>query len=290
MEDIRIDSLTKVPFEAVADAFLEAFADYGMTLDYESLAAMLKRRGARFDLSFAAFAGNRIVSFIINGVGEFAGQTTAYDTGTGTVKEFRGRGLTDRIFNYSVSRLVEAGVERYLLEVLTHNAPAVKIYSRQGFSVVREFECYTAPNAQAAAQLSAKVAAAVRVEAVSVADIERHAEFMDFAPSWQNSLESVKRNPEAFLCLMAYDGERPIGWGVSETAYGDITLLAVDRRYRRRGVGSRLLLELIKKNHIGSAKVLNIEDSEAAEPAKRFLESVGFSLSCRQYEMVRGLQ
>lgn len=50
---------------------------------------MLIRRGYESRLSFAAFADGEIVAFTLNGVGQFNGIPTAYDTGTGTVKDYR---------------------------------------------------------------------------------------------------------------------------------------------------------------------------------------------------------
>ena len=285
--DIEIRSLAGISFDEIAQAFLEAFSDYDIKLDRESLFAMLKRRGARMDLSFAAFHGQRIVSFIINGIGTFAGSATAYDTGTGTVKEFRGLGLTDRILNHSFDVLESAGITTYLLEVLEHNAPAVRIYTRQGFAIEREFGCYTGEVAAITGRLSCRVSENLRIERSTVDEIERYASFMDFMPSWQNSLDSVRRNPDAFLCLTANVGDVVVGWGVSETAYGDITLLAVDGAYRRQGVGSRLLLELVSASVPDRVKVLNVDDS--CECMKSFVENSGLELSCRQYEMMKHL-
>ena len=285
--DIEIQSLASMPFDQVSNAFLAAFADYGLELDKDTLSAMFKRRGANMELSFAALAKGRIVSFIINGVGCYNGRATAYDTGTGTIKEFRGLGLTDRIFNYSVDYLVKAGIEAYLLEVLTHNLPAVKIYSRQGFEISREFDCYSADNAVITGILRQKADETMTIGKISVREMERYASFMDFRPSWQNSLDSIKRNPDAFVCLMAYKGGEPVGWGVSEAAYGDISLMAVDGKHRRRGVGSRILLELVRANRIERTKVLNVDDGCVA--MKDFLTQAGFKLSCRQYEMCKSL-
>ncbi len=288
MMEIEIRSLAETPFDDVANAFLEAFADYGLTLDKVSLAAMLKRRGARMDLSFAAFSGGRIVSFIINGVGMYDGVMMAYDTGTGTIKEYRRQGLTDRIFANAQTRLADAGVGCYLLEVLTDNAPAVKIYTRQGFGIEREFDCFSASRQDVVDRLSRKANADIRISEATVDDICRYApDFFDFSPSWQNTLQSVRRNPEAFVCFMAsVDGE-VAGIGVSETAYGDITLLAVDKARRRHGIGSRLLLELAGASLLQSVKALNVESSCVG--MKEFLLTSGFSLSCRQYEMRKRL-
>lgn len=288
IEKINIRSLKGVPFEVVAEAFLNAFADYGMTLDEESLAAMLRRRGAKMELSFAAFDDEgRIVSFILNGIGNHGGRATAYDTGTGTIKEYRGQGLTDRIFSYSLTHLKQAGIENYLLEVLTHNTPAVKIYSRQGFETVRRLDCYTADNQQALDSLADKANRDIEIREMAVDEAQRCTSFIDFTPSWQNSFDSVRRNPEAFTCLIAYSGGIPVGMGISETAYGDITQVAVDPTHRRKGIGSRLLSELIGRNRIDRAKVLNVDHS--CEAMGEFLCRSGFTLSCDQYEMCKPL-
>lgn len=284
---IRIESLKNIPFDEISDAFMAAFADYGMPLDKSSLNDMFIRRGARFDLSFAAFDGDRIVSFIINGTGCFNGRVTAYDTGTGTLKEYRGIRLTDMIFNHSVPLLKEAGVEAYLLEVLTHNAPAVKIYKRQGFGITREFNCYCSENRLIQKRLQKVGNQCIDIREVEAEDVGIASRFMDFNPSWQNSLDSICRNRQAFKCLMSYVDDKPVGIGVSEIAYGDISLLAVDRAYRRQGIGSALLHRLIEFNLCNRAKVINVEDS--CDDMKSFLVNAGFELTCRQYEMAKML-
>ncbi|MBD5367118.1 MAG: GNAT family N-acetyltransferase [Bacteroides sp.] len=288
--DITIRCLAGIEPAVIHKAFLEAFSDYAITLDEQSLAAMLKRRGARFDLSFGALNGDgRLVSFIINGIDSHNGHTSAYDTGTGTVREYRGMGLTDRIFSFQTDHLVSAGVDTYVLEVLTDNTPAVKIYTRQGFERVRKLDCFTADNSHVIDSVSDRAAAAVvTVGETTVDEIAQLGHFMDFTPSWQNTLASVGRNQGAFLCMAAYSPDgREVGFGVSETAYGDITLLAVDPAHRRRGIGSRLLAELTSANHIDRAKALNIDST--CTPMRLFLEASGFDLACHQYEMTKKL-
>ena len=106
----RIQSLEKISHEALFEAFKEAFRDYEMQLSREEMLRMLKRRGFVPELSFGAFSGNRLVAFTFNGVGSFNGLHTAYDTGTGTIEDFRGSGLASRIFEYSIPHLKNAGI------------------------------------------------------------------------------------------------------------------------------------------------------------------------------------
>ncbi len=244
---------------------------------------MLLRRGMRPELSFGAFADGRIVSFILNGIGLYDGKLTAYDTGTGTLPEYRGRGLTDQIFAHSLTPLREAGVETYLLEVLTHNIPAVKIYERQGFEIAREFDCFAGAVDNVLAALAQKSSTEIVTQETTPQEIVPLIPWMDFAPSWQNSIESVKRNPGAFHCITAFEGERPVGFGISETAYGDITMLAVAPDRRRLGIGSRLLAELTRMSLLPNITALNIPST--ATLAINFLTTSSLTPTCRQYEM-----
>ncbi len=79
---MEIRSLENTSSDELFQAFEQAFADYEIRLNRAQHLAMLKRRGFRPELSFAAFDGDRIVSFTCNGTGDFYGSLTAYDTGT----------------------------------------------------------------------------------------------------------------------------------------------------------------------------------------------------------------
>ena len=143
---MEIKSLAKTDFDTIFKAFNQAFADYEIKINDVQLKAMLKRRGYHPELSFAAFDGNEIVAFTLNGIGNFNGVSTAYDTGTGTLKAYRGQGLATKIFEHSIPHLKEANIGQYLLEVLQHNTKAVSVYRNLGFEVSREFHYFMQKN------------------------------------------------------------------------------------------------------------------------------------------------
>lgn len=111
---IEIKNLEGISFEQIYTAFKSAFSDYEISVDKTELKSMLKRRGFNPALSFGAFYDDNIVAFTFNGIGKYYnGKLTAYDTGTGTRKEFRGQGLAKRIFTHSMPFLKNAGIENY---------------------------------------------------------------------------------------------------------------------------------------------------------------------------------
>lgn len=112
---MEIKSLENTGFDTLFEAFNAAFAGYEVQLNKSELQTMLKRRGFNPALSFAAFDGDKIVSFTCNGTGDYNGVKTAYDTGTGTLEAYRGNGLATQIFETSIPYLREAGIKEYLL-------------------------------------------------------------------------------------------------------------------------------------------------------------------------------
>ncbi|WP_300703922.1 hypothetical protein [Bacteroides sp.] len=77
---IEIKSFANIGFDVLFTAFEQAFAEYEVQQDKVQLQRMLKRRGFNPNLSFAAFEGDKIVAFTLNGIGNYYGVRTAYDT------------------------------------------------------------------------------------------------------------------------------------------------------------------------------------------------------------------
>lgn len=283
---MEIHSLGKTNFDTLFKAFDQAFADYEVQQNKVQLHTMLKRRGFDPALSFAAFDGDEIVSFTCNGVGDFCGVPTAYDTGTGTLKSYRGQGLATRIFEHAIPYLKATGIRQYLLEVLQHNTGAVSVYRKLGFEVTREFNYFRQENAGIRNELKV-IDFPYSVRPVNIHEHDSISGFWDFEPSWQNSLESIARSPGDFVSLGVFSDERLVGYCVFEPASGDVTQLAVDKRYRRRGIASLLLQQMLELNQYESVKVINTDISCASITG--FLQAKNIEVKGKQFEMIRKL-
>jgi len=281
-----IQSLKNASFDTVFTAFNQAFDDYEIQLNKVELERMLKRRGYVPELSFGAFDKDVLVSFTLNGIGNFNGTKTAYDTGTGTIKAYRGQGLATQIFQYSVPFLKEAGVGQYLLEVLQHNEKAVSIYRKQGFKVSREFNYFVQEMSHIHFRAE-KDASDLEYKTVPYSTIEACTSFHDFEPSWQNNYEAIQRTPDDYIVIAAYNAQVVVGYCVFEPLSGDITQLAVDIAFRRKGIATELLKQALMHNQHGSAKLINAEvDCEAITS---FMASVEIPVCGQQFEMIKKL-
>ncbi len=282
----QIKSLKNIGFDELYEAFSQAFIDYDIQIGRSELADMLKRRGNIPELSFGAFEDGQLVSFTFNGIGEFNGIKTAYDTGTGTIKEKRGKGLAKSIFEYSVPFLKEAGIQQYLLEVLQHNTKAVTLYQKQGFKVSREFNYYV-DSAKNLKWETIDRTNHLKIEELAGLPDSDFLKSWDFNPSWQNSNDSILRDMNKFKFLTACMNEVSAGYLIFEPGSGDITQLGVLPGFRRKGIASKLLNHTIENYKLEKLKVINVETT--CTPMVHFLSAVGFKLNGKQFEMIKKL-
>lgn len=283
---MEIRPLTGIDFDTLYEAFDEAFADYDTHFGKEQLRRMLKRRGYCPDLSFAAFDGERIAAFTLNGTGMHGGIPTAYDTGTGTLKAYWGTGLAKRIFRHSIPRLQAAGIGQYLLEVLQHNAKAISVYRSLGFETTREFSYFIHPK-KAVCDTGREAGFPCEIRPLELRAAEALAAFEDFEPAWQNSTASIRRAAEDLVGLGLFHGETPAGYCILEPATGDIPRIAVAPAYRHRGVGSTLLRRAIAASDSELVRIINTE--HPCPSIDGFLRKWGIEATGRQFEMIRKL-
>ena len=282
---ITIKTLENISFTSIYDAFINAFSDYVEPIDLslEQLEYMITRRGCRLSLSFGAFDNDKLVGFTLNGIGNLNNKLTAYDTGTGVIKEYRKQGIATRMFNESLPILRKNKISQYLLEVIKDNVAAYDLYKKAGFKVTREFDYYKLEkekivykNIMSHNDISFKV--------ITNPDWEKLKSFWDFEPSWQNSIDSINRKSDHFKFLGIYKNAELIGYGIIEMETGDIPQLAISKNYRNLGIATSLFRVLINYSETNSIKIINSESGY--NPFRKFAESVGFTPGIGQYEML----
>lgn len=277
---MEIRNLEHIDFDTLFHGFERAFADYEIRFEKEEVRAMLKRRGYNPELSFAAFDRGEIAAFTLNGTGSFNGIPTAYDTGTGTAKEYRGQGIAGKIFAHSLPFLKDAGIRQYVLEVLQNNLGAISVYRRLGFETTREFDCFRQSISQIDFSGSNAECTIMQTDTDTITRVQH---FCELAPSWQNSIDSITRGCSGLTCLGAFAGNTITGYCVFDRLTGDITSIAVTPAYRRKGIASRLLHEACLLMKTDCIKILNIDVEDRVLHA--FLKKRNIPVASKQFEM-----
>ena len=277
-------TLGDVPMEYLHRVSNAAYADYvePVHLSLEQLQYLLERRGYRPELSLGAFEGEDMVGFVFNGLGSWGGVPTAYDTGTAVLPEWRRKGVSTRLFAALLPLLHEAGIRQYLLEVIKTNTGAVELYRKSGFVFSREFD-YWSTTAAALRWRLKPLPPGVEVRPIAAPDWGLLSTFWDFEPSWQNSIDAVSRKLGNMAMLGAFHGDGLVAYGCLEYGTGDLPQLAVESRFRRRGLATALVRSLLNRVRPGEFRVTNTSTESAATSA--FLRSLGMEPGAGQYEM-----
>ncbi len=268
---------------------MEAFADYAMDASgttEESMMLRMAKNAVSFDASAGAYDGDRMVGFTLIGLDELGGELTAFDAGTGIVPDFRGRGLAKAMFDHALPELRNQGVQRFLLEVLQQNEPAIKAYEKSGFEIIRELKCFAV---ETASLRSLDAEPDTEIRPIAVETFRTLVSEADWVPSFENRFTVHAAIPSHVTTLGAFDGETCVGVVTYCRDLNWLLSLLVVREHRRRGIGRTLLRALAARIPENRSRLaaLNIDASDVGMQA--FLSTVGFSPLVDQYEMQRRL-
>ena len=118
----------------------------------------------------------------------------------------------------------------------------------KGFEVVRNFDVFRAEVANIS---FSENQIKFETKKVDKPDWKLFKTFWDIYPSWQNSIDSVKRTIDDFEIFAAFDKEKCIGYLILETNTGDVPQLSIHKDYRRKGIGSSLIKKAIENRARG---------------------------------------
>lgn len=285
MHQLYFTTLTEHDMPALHQTFLQAFADYlvPIQLNEEQFNTKLRREGIEPGFCVAAYDGDKMVGFIMTGLGEWQGKPTAYNGGTGVLPAYRNQKLTRRLYNFLVQKLRQSGVEQCLLEVIQENTAALKSYEGVGMSVTRSLDCFRSPKQELLLEAPAPEGVSIAKAVKPCWDV--YQEWWDMRPTWQNSIDAIKRSKSDAVILEAHDAEQVLcGYIIFYPLNGAIAQFAVHRSYRRAGVGTALLREATKLTESLNLMLINIDT--AAPDFINYLKRCHFKRVLGQYEML----
>jgi ribosomal protein S18 acetylase RimI-like enzyme len=268
------------------DAFSDYVQDASHVTEYSFTNRAIKN-GVDLDISVGAFSDGKLIGFTLVGIDHFDGRLSAFDAGTGIIKPHRGKGIAKEMFDFLTPKLKRMRVERFILEVLTENTPAIRAYQKANFKITRELDSFElvfenlrlddAPNDT------------IEIQTITKDQLLSFQGYLDWQPSWENSLSSIGRISNKVMLIGARYKGMKAGILVYYPMLNWILCLAVNKEYRRRRIASHLLGYL--KNSIGEqvqkVRLINVQHTDKG--MIQFLNRVGFKYTFDQYEMEKEL-
>ncbi|MTK12836.1 MAG: GNAT family N-acetyltransferase [Clostridiaceae bacterium] len=284
---IEIRFLTNTSWEEIAETFNKAFSDYSMNMSYmsrEVLFARSVKNGVDLSISPGLFYDNSLVGFTLIGIGEWKNQTGAFDAATGIIKEFRGKGYANELFNFALPELLKRHVSVFVLEALQNNSRAIKAYQKAGFKIIREFDCYSMDLDRPLALKTKPLDYDIKSADKSI--LNKYAEFAEWEPSWECNRSAMINSDENMVYYEAFFQDKPMGFISFNRKLHWIMNLFVMKEYRQKGVATYLLHKLIAEHENfsgGKVRYYNIPPQDYN--TKKTLDKVGFSKVVSQFEM-----
>ncbi len=274
--DLR--SLENISVSTLSKALNEAFAEYYLPLQFSELELSQKMKIDRNDasLSVGVFDQGELVAFILHGIDRVKHRLVVHNGGTGVLKKYRGRGLTQKMYAYILPKLQTMGVDELVLEVLTQNKPAIQSYQKIGFNTSRLLNGYTGT-----VSVQSELPPVIIQRAVSV-NWERFANVQEVDCSWQFSNQALQQMGSELVVLDAFLEKRWTGCVLYNSTKKQVCQIVVHPTYRRQGVASALLSH-IATHFDANCSAINIDASHTALSA--FYISSGLKLRFQQLEM-----
>lgn len=280
--DLEIRNLSTDDFKQMYEAFNLAFSDYLITISLsfpQFKDRFLSKLKIDFNLSAGAFYSNQLVGFIFTGIGVYEGKKVAYNGGTGVIPAFRGNKIAKKLYTFLFPFLKESKIEACVLEVLTENEKAINVYNSLGFSKSKYFHCFR----KSYDENEEDKETIKNIESVRIPDWNLFQTFSDYSPSFLDSNEVLKRNIDNEKIIVYKEQGKIRGYAIFQPELGRISQLAVDKNFRRKGIGTSLINYINNNSNTIALTAMNINSQNKG--LVDFYKSRGFQNQLNQYEM-----
>ena len=282
---MKITSLEKTSISELVDGFNDAFSQYVVPvhLTGENLRKMLKIRDVELQHSFGMFdrSGN-ICAFVLNAVRSIDGKPNAYNAATGVRIAHQRKGMAEALLQASAQHLATIGIEKYRLEVITSNSPAVLLYQKLDFHIRRQVNCFSVELSGIPTSLPGQIES----REISLDSLQSLSNLLHHKPTWQNASPSVLHNADDCELLVQYQTNKPIAFLIVDRTNGGIMQLGI-----QTDICPEAFQPLIQAVAYVSGKTklsyVNLDSKDTVTHA--FLEKLNWKTTVSQHEMIRKL-
>jgi ribosomal protein S18 acetylase RimI-like enzyme len=283
MEDFKFKGFRLKDVSKMRKTFNMAFSDYiiPMNLSHgQFVKKIVQKTNISFKYSVGTFNKNKLIGFIYNSINYYEGKKTAYNGGTGVIAEFRGNRLTEKMYDSVFPGFKKIGIEQCLLEVISNNKPAIKVYENLGFQKTKFYHCLKMSKESTYLQKIRKPDIEVAIPANP--KWKKYERFCDFNTCFLDSFPLLKRNKQNENILEAYHNHRLSGFIIFNRQMGRIEQIAVHPDSRGKGIGSVLIKKMSKICMKKPIYVLNL--NERNYDLLNFFLRLGFCNEIDQFE------
>lgn len=271
-------NLSNITIGKLTEVFNKSFSDYLLPfhLTESNMNNKIILENIRLEYSVGTFKNNELVGFILIGINTINSKLIAYNAGTGVIPDERGNNNTVNMYQLVFHLLKEVKIKKHLLEVLTENKKATKVYEKVGFSHRLILNCYKGFVSE---PIKRKV---YTIEQTSFDNIKEKESKYNYNIAYQNRYNILK-NDDDHIIFSAFDKNLIIGYVIFSKSSLRLKQLWIKPNYRRKGIANWLFYEVNKLNPKKEVSIINIDNSDL--DTNLFLIKIGLRNYINQYQM-----
>jgi GNAT superfamily N-acetyltransferase len=285
MNDIIFKNFRKNEISHMRNSFNKAFSDYILPIHLSPRAfehKILYKSNINLKYSVGSYYKHQLVGFIFQSINSYEDKKTAYNGGTGVISQFRGNNLTEKMYAHVYPKIKKFGVEQCVLEVLSINKPAIKVYERFGFEKSKFFHCLKLSVASKYL-LNREKFPGLKFHKPAVPNWKAYQSFCDLEASFLDTIPLLRNNYRNETIIEARLDNQLIGFIIFNKRMGRVGHIAVNPVHRGKGIGSLLIFHTYKLCHKKSIYILNI--NERYYGLISFFLRLGFKNEIDQFEL-----
>ncbi|MFS8541380.1 MAG: GNAT family N-acetyltransferase [Tissierellales bacterium] len=275
---------SQVELDKIYDAFNVGFSDYIIKFEIskeEFESRFFGLEGNSLEHSFIALDGEKPVGLMLGGIKEYEGTKTLRCGGMCVHPDYRGKGVSKRLFELHKQLAIDNNCKQLFLEVIVGNDRAINFYKKMGYKKVYDLNYYTYEGDIEVDEYAFKALDIRRIPFDLVKTLSK--QLKDVHINWQNDFDYMEK-VKGLVCYGVYASSELIGALCIRPidAIGNIHFMWVEPSKRHKGIAKSMLKKAIRDLDL---KRLSISFPNNAS-LHGFVEHNHFEkLSISQYEM-----
>ncbi|QBJ68269.1 GNAT family N-acetyltransferase [Bacillus anthracis] len=277
---IQYKRCSEINIDLVYEAFRDGFSDYIIKME-ASKEDFIKRffgaEGNSLEHSFLSLDGDKPVGVILGGIKIYENIKTMRCGTLAVHPNYRGVGVSQKLFELHKDEAIQNGCKQLFLEVIVGNDRAIRFYNKLGYEKVYDLSYY---NLKDMTKIMLKECKGIEVKQLEFAAFKVEIQkWLHFHINWQNDMDYIEKTNHTFYGAYV---DNDLKGSICINEQGKISFIFIDKEYRNRGIGSKLLQV--------ARDELNLESLLISFPNNSLLEGfvkkTGFEKnSLAQYEM-----
>src|SRR5579875_3600408 len=237
---IRYEKCSNVEEGLIYQAFYDGFSDYIIKMEFSKedfIQRFFGPEGNEKEYSFIAFYEEKPVGVILGGMKNYESIKTMRCGALAISPDFRGTGISRRLFELHKEEATKHGCKQLFLEVIVGNDRAIQFYQKMGYEKIYDLVYFT--NKDLSQLKEAPNNLKMKIKELEFTEFQKGIHKWTYHINWQNDLDYlVKLKNVRYYGV--FQNHNLVG-ALSINSNGNISFLMIDKRNRGKGIGTWLL-------------------------------------------------